>query len=77
MIGRGRAICEIRGLKLSGWPAFATYLGVHLFYLGGEGKRIKVLTDWITTFFGNRGNQVIEGELSTVERAPPTVEAAR
>jgi NADH:ubiquinone reductase (H+-translocating) len=77
VIGRGRAICEIRGLKLSGWPAFATYLGVHLFYLGGEGKRIKVLTDWITTFFGNRGNQVIEGELSTVERAPPTVEAAR
>jgi NADH:ubiquinone reductase (H+-translocating) len=77
VIGRGRAICEIRGLKLSGWPAFATYLGVHLFYLGGEGKRIKLLIDWITTFFGNRGNQVIEGELSTVERAPPTVEAAR
>jgi NADH:ubiquinone reductase (H+-translocating) len=76
VIGRGRAICEIRGAKLSGWPAFATYLGVHLFYLGGEGKRIKVLTDWVTTFFGDRGNQVIEGELSTVERAPPTVEAA-
>jgi NADH dehydrogenase len=77
VIGRGRAICEIRGIKLSGWPAFATYLGVHLFYLGGEGKRIKVLTDWVTTYFGNRGNQVIEGELATVERAPPTVEAAR
>jgi NADH dehydrogenase len=77
VIGRGRAICEIKGLKLSGWPAFATYLGVHLFYLGGDGKRIKLLTDWVTTFFGNRGNQVIEGELSTVERAAPTVEAAR
>ena len=77
VIGRGRAICEIRGLKLSGWPAFATYLGVHLFYLGGEGKRLKILIDWVTTFFGNRGNQVIEGELATVERAPPTVPAAR
>jgi NADH dehydrogenase len=77
VIGRGRAICEIRGIKLSGWPAFATYLGVHLFYLGGEGKRLKVLTDWITTFFGNRGNQVIQGELSTVERAPPVIGAAR
>jgi NADH dehydrogenase len=77
VIGRGRAICEIRGLRLSGWPAFATYLGVHLFYLGGEGKRLKVLTDWITTFFGDRGNQVIQGELSTVERAPPVIGAAR
>ena len=78
VIGRGRAICEIRGLKMSGWPAFATYLGVHLFYLGGEGKRLKLLTDWVTTFFGNRGNQVITGELSTVERAPPpAVGAAR
>ena len=25
VVGRGRAICEVRGLKLSGWPAFATY----------------------------------------------------
>lgn len=77
VIGRGRAICEIRGLKLSGWPAFATYLGVHLFYLGSEGKRIKLLADWATTWFGMRGNEVMEGELSTVERAPPTVEAVR
>jgi NADH:ubiquinone reductase (H+-translocating) len=77
VIGRGRAICEIRGLKLSGWPAFATYLSVHLYYLGGEGKRLKVLTDWVTTFLGHRGNQVIEGGLSSVEREPPSVQAAR
>ena len=77
VIGRGRAICEIRGVKLSGWPAFATYLGVHLFYLGNEGKRVKLLTDWATTWFGVPGNAVMEGELETVERAPPRVEAAR
>ena len=76
VIGRGRAICEIRGAKLSGWPAFATYLGVHLFYLGGEGKRLKLLADWAATWFGVRGNELMEGELSTVERAPP-VEAVR
>jgi NADH dehydrogenase len=76
VIGRGHAICEIRGLKLHGWPAFATYLMVHLYYLGGEGKRLKIVTDWVTTFFGSLGNQVIEGDLSTVERAPPKVEAA-
>ena len=77
VIGRGRAICEIRGVKLSGWPAFATYLGVHLFYLGSEGKRLKLLADWATTWFGVPGNAVMEGELATVERAPPRVEAAR
>ncbi len=77
VIGRGRAICEIRGVKLSGWPAFATYLGVHLFYLGGEGKRLKLLADWVSTWFGVLGNEVMEGELSTIERAPPRAEAVR
>ena len=77
VIGRGRAICEIRGVKLSGWPAFATYLGVHLFYLGSEGKRLKLLADWASAWFGVPGNAVMEGELSTVERAPPRVEASR
>jgi NADH:ubiquinone reductase (H+-translocating) len=72
VIGRGRAICEIRGFKLSGRMALATYLGVHLFYLGGEGKRLKLLIDWVTTRAGDRGNQVIQGQLSSVERAPPT-----
>ena len=50
---------------------------MHLFYLGGEGKRIKLLADWATTWFGMRGNEVMEGELSTVERAPPRAEAVR
>jgi NADH:ubiquinone reductase (H+-translocating) len=75
VIGRGRAICEIRGLKLSGRPALAVYLGVHLFYLGGEGKRLKLLIDWLTTRIGDRGSQVVEGDLESVERAPPSVQA--
>jgi NADH dehydrogenase len=36
MVGRGKAVCEIRGLKISGRPAFFTYLGVHLYYLCGQ-----------------------------------------
>ncbi len=35
VVGTGRAVCEVRGLKLSGRIAFLTYLGVHLYYLGG------------------------------------------
>ena len=48
VVGRGKAVCEIRGYKLSGRLAFITYLTVHLYYLGGgPGHRLKVLLDWL------------------------------
>jgi NADH dehydrogenase len=66
VVGRGRAVCAIRGLELSGRPAFFTYLTVHMYYLGGvPGQRLKVLIDWVTTRLGKLQNQVIEGELQT------------
>jgi hypothetical protein len=53
----------------------ATYLGVHLYYLGGApGHRVKVLSDWLGARTGNLGSQVIEGQLSSVERSPQSVE---
>ncbi len=77
VIGRGKAICEIRGHKLSGRAAFATYLSVHLYYLGGSpGHRIKVLIDWTSARLGHPENKIVEGELSSVERVPPGVDAA-
>jgi NADH dehydrogenase len=64
VIGRGRAVGTIRGLELSGRPAFLTYMTVHMYYLGGvPGRRLKVLIDWATARLGNPQNQVIEGEL--------------
>jgi NADH dehydrogenase len=64
VVGRGRAVCEIRGLKISGPPAFLAYLGVHLFYLGGvPGRRVKVLTAWASASFGDEQSRVIEREL--------------
>jgi NADH:quinone reductase (non-electrogenic) len=64
VVGRGRAVCEVRGLELSGLPAFLTYLGVHLYYLGGvPGRRLKVLNAWATSGLGVRQNRVIEGAL--------------
>ncbi len=60
VVGRGKAVCEVRGLELSGRPAFATYLGVHLYYLGGGvGRRLGVLTDWVTARMGRPRHQVI------------------
>jgi NADH dehydrogenase len=65
VVGRGKAVCEIRGHKLSGRPAFFTYLTVHMYYLsgGGPGHRVKVLIDWISARVGDPQNQVIDGGL--------------
>jgi NADH dehydrogenase len=64
VVGRGRAVCEVRGLKLSGPLAYATYLGVHLFYLGGvPGRRVSVLSAWASTAGGREQSRVIEHEL--------------
>ena len=66
VVGRGKAVCEIRGHKLSGRPAFFTYLTVHMYYLsgGGPGHRVKVLIDWISARVGDPQNQVIDGGLA-------------
>ena len=55
VVGRGQAVCEIRGMELSGRIAFFTYLSVHLYYLGGApGRRLEVLIKWIGSRFGER-----------------------
>jgi NADH dehydrogenase len=78
VVGRGRAVCEIRGLRLWGRPAFFTYLGVHLYYLSGEaGRRLDVLIKWIGARFGERQSALIEHQLDSVERAPPPAQAVR
>jgi NADH:ubiquinone reductase (H+-translocating) len=66
VVGRGKAVCEIRGHRLSGRPAFFTYLTVHMYYLsgGGPGHRLKVLIDWISARVGDPQNQVIDGGLT-------------
>jgi NADH dehydrogenase len=64
VVGRGRAVCAIRGVELWGRPAFFTYLTVHMYYLGGvPGQRLKVLIDWATARLGRPQSQVIEGAL--------------
>ena len=76
VVGRGKAVCEVRGVELSGRPAFATYLGVHLYYLGGGvGRRLGLLTDWASARIGHPHHQVIEGQFAGVERAADGVEA--
>jgi hypothetical protein len=45
------------------------YLTVHLFYLGGVGgRRLTVVTTWISAGFGARQNQVMQRGLDGTER---------
>ena len=69
VIGRGKAVCQVRGVELSGRPAFAMYLGIHLTYLSGvRGRRLRVLNAWAAARFGTRESWVLEGELPGAEQ---------
>jgi NADH dehydrogenase len=68
VVGRGRAVGELRGHRFSGMVAFLVYVAVHLFYLGGVGgRRITVAITAIGSLFGAREGRVIEGELASSE----------
>jgi NADH dehydrogenase len=72
VVGRGRAVCEVRGRRLSGLIAFMMYICVHLFYLGGvAGRRLSAGRDLLFSLFGDREDRVIDGELESVERPAP------
>ncbi len=59
-IGRLRAVGELGPLKLSGFPAWALWLGVHLAYLIGFQNRLVVLVRWSFSFVSHgRGARVI------------------
>ena len=49
-IGRAAAVADIRGLRLSGFLAWLTWLLVHLFYLVGFQNRIVVFIRWSFSF---------------------------
>jgi NADH dehydrogenase len=51
-IGRTRAIADIRGVKLTGLPAFLIWGCVHIAYLVGWGNRIDALGRWAWTLLG-------------------------
>ncbi len=49
-IGRSKAVADIKGLHVSGFPAWALWLGVHLAYLIGFQNRLLVLLRWSISF---------------------------
>jgi NADH dehydrogenase len=49
-IGRRRAVGEVKGIKISGFLAWASWLGIHIVYLVGFQNRVLVLTRWGFSF---------------------------
>ena len=61
-IGRSAAVAEIRGVKLSGFPAWLSWLGIHLIFLIGFRNRLAVLLQWTYSYFTyRRGARLITG----------------
>jgi NADH:ubiquinone reductase (H+-translocating) len=59
-IGRGSAVADVKGLKLSGFIAWLTWLVVHLWYLIGFQNRVVVFIRWSFSFFTRgRGARLI------------------
>ena len=59
-IGRHKAVVEVKSIRFSGYPAWATWLFLHLFYLMGGRNRIGTIVDWCWNYFTfDRGNRHI------------------
>ena len=59
-IGRAAAVADIRGWKISGFPAWIAWLGIHIFFLIGFRNRILVLIEWAWAYVSwQRGARLI------------------
>jgi NADH dehydrogenase len=77
-IGRLRGVANIGWLgpfgRLRGFPAWAMWLGIHIFYLIGFANRIVVTVRWAWSFFTRgRSTRLITGErlLPPIEEPEP------
>ncbi len=62
------AVAQIGGLKLTGFVAWAAWLGVHLIYLVGFKNRLSTLLKWAITFLGRSRSERVTTEQQLVGR---------
>jgi NADH:ubiquinone reductase (H+-translocating) len=61
-IGRAKAVGSVKGIEFSGFPAWAAWLTIHIFYLIGFENRAVVLLRWAYAYLTRgRGNRLITG----------------
>jgi NADH dehydrogenase len=70
-IGRSKAIAQVGKLHLSGFPAWAMWLGIHLVFLVGLRNQLSVFLQWTYAYFTyRRGARIIMGGEITKLPAP-------
>jgi NADH dehydrogenase len=68
-IGRAAAVADIKGIRISGFLAWVTWLVVHLWYLIGFQNRMLVLIRWSFSFATHgRGARLITGASTNGEQ---------
>src|SRR5262249_8774443 len=76
-IGRAAAVADIKGLKLSGFVAWVTWLTVHLWYLVGFQNRLLVIIRWSISFVTHgRGARRITRQAVDQAASPPSTQRA-
>ncbi len=59
-IGRARGVADFGKIRFSGFPAWAAWLGIHIFYLIGFRNRILVMVSWAWSYVSfRRGARII------------------
>jgi NADH dehydrogenase len=83
-IGRSKAVADLKRIHISGFPAWVTWLVVHLFYLIGFQNRLLVVTRWTFSYVTRgRGARIISesraetGLHPTVARGPQLAQPER
>jgi NADH:quinone reductase (non-electrogenic) len=78
-IGRTRAVAEIFGVKVAGFPAFLIWGVVHLAYLIGWGSRVEALSRWAWALVARNRRERLISAVSIVpeETAEAELEAWR
>ena len=81
-IGRFRAICSVRGIRLSGFPAWVVWLFVHLAFLNSFSNRLAALWRWFSAMVGRaRHERIVSvahtgGDLSAPDSVRERIEAS-
>ena len=80
IIGRNKAIAQIKKLRFSGYPAFLLWACIHILFLIGFRRKLQVFIEWVWYyFFGTRGVRLITGRnrLPRPVKPPPDPRTAR
>lgn len=69
VIGRNRAVADLKWFKMSGFGAWLLWIFVHIYALIGGERRLRVLTQWIWKYFTRRtGDRLITGRPPKTKR---------